>query len=844
MNKPSTCIGCPLYGDGKGYVEDELIEGAEVMAVLQNPGGDEVEAEKPAVGAAGNALNSNFIPLAQLTRGKDISVGNVIKCRWTSPTTGMPTNDLPSKTGAKKDGKGIDKAYGKEIERQAVEHCMSNHFRVPEGTKLLVAAGDVAWRGLKQPGTLDEWRGFLGPVAYDNVPVFGTYHPVFMMHQPRMTIPVMMDWKKIRSILHGHYPVPVPDRNIVSKPIDAVPDGTAYVVIDTEYNPGYDLTLLGIGYYPERGKETVPPLYGEQIPVSIMDYEETKERLHHLITTYPVVGHNILADVMALEVKFGFSPFIYKQKHCTMQAHALLQSEWKHDLGFVESMHSPHPRMKHLAGDNHLLYNWGDVLTCGYAFQDLMRELDRDTGSKNVYDNQNIPLIDIRFKAKRMGLCLDREFLAETSRTLTERITVAAESAQAYCGFPINVGSDQQFATWLQSVEGMKLKKKKGKIHESTDKDVVSELRRKFYDFDPDEEKDGITPEILDRNIESGGHPLLEARAMYQSATSLYDSYIKPFVRGNVPIGKGVRGFDPDEFVEWISPDQSTHSQSTGRWSITNPPLSTVPPKLRKMLRPPPGYVMIKYDADQQELRLNAHYAHDEPTLEAFRNKWDVHTLNFCDVFTVVHPPDRRNPHGSTECEIWRVEIHWEGKDDKRRVFCKRFVFRLIYRGDPRLAGDIPGAKAMGLTGPKLVEASKNYLSQHPALPKYWARMDAQIRTTRIARSPEGRKRFLNGSLETKPGTVPAIFREGTNHRIQGGGVDWYNLLLLTIDYECRDLPAIYVYGTHDSHCWFTPEAHESEFLERVEEITQRPWDIDGRPLILPVTLDKPIYPL
>lgn len=837
-----------MYGDGKGFVPDEVVSGSKVFIMLQNPGAEEEfgvdGVYRPAIGKTGKRLDSDFIPLAGLHRGVDVSVGNVIKCRYINPKTGLHDNELPTKSHP-------SKASGKEIEAGAVSHCLQRHTRIPPSCQLIVANGDLAWRSLGQPGSVEDWRGFLGPNAYEGRRVLGTYHPSYLNHQPRMTIPVMSDWKKVRRILDGVYPAPVPPRDVVPAPGAKVPEGTKFIVLDTEYNPEtLAVYMIGLAYWGDGPQ----PLSGEQVVVSTCDRALTKTRLYQLITHHPFVFHNALADLRALHALFGFTPEMFLDIHDTIQEHALLQSEWPHDLGFVESMFSPHERMKHLGKNPHvrwspawwqqeLDYNWGDCLTTGYAHKAMWAGLQRDPGSYRVYTEQNIPLINIRFKAKNRGVWLDRQFLHTLSGTLAERANTALGVAQGYLGFPLNLGSDKQVMAWLQKVDGMKLKKGKKTGNTTVDKDAIAELRRKFVDYDPDAERDGITPELLHANIAAGGHPLLEARAMYQLAEQFYVSYVNKFLKPDVK-EKGFRQYDPNAFVEWCSPDQSTHSQASGRWSVTDPPLTTIPAKLRKMLRPPPGYVMVKYDADQQELRLNAHFAKDEPTLEAFRNGWCVHTLNTCDIFVLPIPPNKENPHGTAECLPWRTEVHWEGKDDKRRVFSKRFVFRLIYRGEAESAGDIPGAKALGLTKARLVDASQNYLNRHPALRIYWDRIDFTIRTTRIARSFGGRKRYLNGSLEARPGKVPAICREGTNHPIQSGGVDWSNGTILTIDRECRDLDAQFVYGAFDSHNWFTPEAHEQVFRDRVWEITQRPWVIDKRELVLPVSIDPTIYPV
>ena len=80
LPKPEGCIGCPLFGDGMGFVPDEIIEGAEVFVLGQNPGEEEEAEHIPFTGRTGQRMDKRFLPLAGLTRGENVSVGNVYKC--------------------------------------------------------------------------------------------------------------------------------------------------------------------------------------------------------------------------------------------------------------------------------------------------------------------------------------------------------------------------------------------------------------------------------------------------------------------------------------------------------------------------------------------------------------------------------------------------------------------------------------------------------------------------------------------------------------------------------------------------------------------------------------------
>ena len=542
-----------------------------------------------------------------------------------------------------------------------------------------------------------------------------------------------------------------------------------------------------------------------------------------------MVFHNAMADIPVLEKAMGITyPADYRRIEDTMLAHGILHSEWPHDLGFLESMYGDHDKMKHLrtvAGSQYL-YNWGDCLSTNAAWEVLAKELQRDVQTATLYRTQSIALIEPLLEAKQRGVALDHDFLKAREAELTADVCYAQEHAEAYAGWPINLGSrDHLFA--MMDAEGIKQRKKKGKV--SLDEDTVAELRRSLHDFNSDDEAGGISQQLFERYMQDMSCPeLLTLRAMYQGVNTLVTHYFNP-----------LRGPD-GHYLGRVYPDQLIHTQTSGRWSTVDPPLATLPFGLRAMLKPDPGWGFIGFDKDQIELRLLAAITNDLPTLEAFANGWDVHTLNFCDFFQVPYPPNKCNPHTTPECAEWRQSINWEGKDDIRRVFSKTFVYRLNYRGQPESSGDVPGARTLGLRKQHLVQCAMSYLKKHPAIAAYWRTVDAQVLSTRMIRTPWGRRRYLNGPGGSGTGTaVPAICREGTNHPYQGGTSDHFNDLLLRIWRSGRSLPLIWVCGAHDSQKWTFPLDKEEEAMRIITYENTVPMDLNGMLINLPATIGK-----
>jgi uracil-DNA glycosylase family 4 len=148
LPKPAACQSCPMYGDGFGYVPDEILAGgADVAIVGQAPGADEEREGRPFVGATGQLMEREYFPQGRLQRG-GVHLLNILKCRW-QPTPGKPkTNNLPPAATL----------------NAAVEHCMREHFTLPD-VRLIVAQGHLACQALGCPGKVTDWRGAVWPYA-------------------------------------------------------------------------------------------------------------------------------------------------------------------------------------------------------------------------------------------------------------------------------------------------------------------------------------------------------------------------------------------------------------------------------------------------------------------------------------------------------------------------------------------------------------------------------------------------------------------------------------------------------------------------------------------------------
>lgn len=287
--------------------------------------------------------------------------------------------------------------------------------------------------------------------------------------------------------------------------------------------------------------------------------------------------------------------------------------------------------------------------------------------------------------------------------------------------------------------------------------------------------------------------------------------------------------------LDRITPQQKIHVQTSGRWSTTDPPLTQMPERIRDVVCADPGFPWVKYDFDQIEPRLNAALSGDKASLECFANNWDYHTLNTCDFLELTRPGDLVDPHRGAAAQEWRDKYGWMGKGDIRRKFGKQFALRLDYGGEPKSAGDVPGAKQMGLGADALTRSANAFLMAHPEKARYRAYLKELAARVRIVRTFLGRRRLLHGEARE-------IIREAFNHPLQGGVTDIFNLLLI---YIRATVPHIrWVIGCHDSMTWRIPEAYFEQAVIHIYEILQTPWPIrdmtgTSRWVVFPATFDK-----
>ena len=241
-----------------------------------------------------------------------------------------------------------------------------------------------------------------------------------------------------------------------------------------------------------------------------------------------------------------------------------------------------------------------------YALNELynitIKEMDKE-GSKNLFDNIEMPLVRVLGEMQYNGITVEKEKLEEFGKDLKKRLNNLVKEIYSLAGEEFNVNSTQQLGKVL--FEKLKLTEpKKNKKGYATDVETLEGLKHE--------------------------HPIIEKVLEYRSLIKLSSTYVEgliPYINKN------------DSKIHAVFNQTIT---ATGRISCTDPNLQNLPShegegkNIKKAFKAKEGYVFVDADYSQIELRVLAHIAKDENMIKAFQNDEDIHKEVASKVFGVA----------------------------------------------------------------------------------------------------------------------------------------------------------------------------------------------------------------
>ena len=236
--------------------------------------------------------------------------------------------------------------------------------------------------------------------------------------------------------------------------------------------------------------------------------------------------------------------------------------------------------------------------------QVLSEQLQQQPRLWDLYQQIEIPLLNVLMRIEENGVLIDNAMLDQQSLELANRMIGIEQQAHDQAGSAFNLGSPKQIQEILYDRLNLPVLKKTPKGQPSTDESVLQEL-------------------ALD-------YPLPKLILEFRSMSKLKSTYT-------------------DKLPQQINPKSgrvhtSYHQAvaATGRLSSSDPNLQNIPirseegRKIRQAFIAPPDCKIVAADYSQIELRIMAHLSGDPGLLTAFSQGLDVHSATAAEVFEVA----------------------------------------------------------------------------------------------------------------------------------------------------------------------------------------------------------------
>ena len=371
----------------------------------------------------------------------------------------------------------------------------------------------------------------------------------------------------------------------------------------------------------------------------------------------------------------------------------------------------------------------------------LWPRLEAEPSLQSVFEDIEMPLVDVLSRMERRGALLDEDRLWEQSRELGQRLQQLEEEAHAMAGEVFNLGSTKQLGEILFTKLGLPVLRKTPKGAPSTAEEVLQEL-------------------ALD-------YPLPKLLMEHRSLSKLKGTYTD----------KLPALIDPQTGRVHTSYHQAV--TATGRLSSSDPNLQNIPirtaegRRIRQAFVAPRGYRIVAADYSQIELRIMAHLSADEGLLEAFRENLDVHS--------------------ATASEVFGVALDAVSAEQRRKA--KAINFGLIYGMSAYgLARQIHVDRA---EAQRYIDV---YFERYPGVQQYMERTRALAHEQGYVETLFGRRLYLPEINARNKQRQQAAERTAINAPMQGTAADIIKRAMIDVDHwiESKKIDARMIMQVHD----------------------------------------------
>src|SRR5210317_188993 len=451
--------------------------------------------------------------------------------------------------------------------------------------------------------------------------------------------------------------------------------------------------------------------------------------------TIKKVGQNIKYDLKIFK-KYGIH--LKSFEDTMLLSYALDSGLNRHNLDILAKIHLDHENIKYKdvagTGKSEVTFDQVKIIdSYRYACEDadvtlnlynIFKERLVKEKCFHVYENLEIPLVDVLARMECQGIKIDKKILSQLSKTFSKNLKVLEKKIYKIAGEEFNIGSTKQLGDILYEklkISGTK-KTKKGNF--ATNVNVLEDLAGKGHEF----------PKlVLD----------------WRQKSKLKNTYT-------------------DTLPEHIDPKtKRVHTSfllaatTTGRLASSDPNLQNIPIKskegkeIRSAFVAESGHSIISADYSQIEMRVLAHVGDVKELKKAFRNNEDIHSITASQIF---------------DCDIKKIN------EDMRRK-AKAINFGIIYG-----ISSYGLAKQISVSNPEAEQFLFSYFKKFPEIKDYMQETLKFCRKHGYVKTMFERKcHFPN--INDKNHTLKSFQeRAAINAPIQGAAADIIRYAMINID--------------------------------------------------------------
>ncbi len=499
----------------------------------------------------------------------------------------------------------------------------------------------------------------------------------------------------------------------------------------TSINP-VDAELVGLSFAVEEGKAfyVAIPAEREKAQTIVNIFKPLYESTEIL-----KIGQNIKYD---MEVLMNYGVRLAAPMFDTMIAHYVLQPEQKHNMDILaetllgyQTVHIDEligPKGKGQKNMRDL--SPADI--CDYAAEDadvtlrlynVLKPRLKEAGVDDLFYNIEMPLVPVLAEMEMNGVLLDTKALAETSRTLTDRMKQIELNIYKLAGHEFNIASPKQVGEVLFGEMKIVDKPKKTKTGQFvTSEEVLQQLRSKA--------------------------PIVDDILAHRGLKKLLGTYVDALPKLINPR----TGHIHTSFNQAVT--------ATGRLSSSDPNLQNIPVRgedgkeIRKCFIPEPGCLFFSADYSQIELRVMAHLSGDKNMIEAFREGYDI--------------------HAATAARIYKEKIEDVSRDQRTKA--KRANFGIIY------GITVFGlAERLDISRDEAKQLIDGYFETFPEVQAYMEKAKELAREHGYAETFFHRRRYLPDITSHNATVRNFAERNAINAPIQGSAADIIKIAMVHI---------------------------------------------------------------